>query len=293
LGYNFDIAACSSKDATSEDATIEDATIEDATIDQRIPKKDDADKKICARSTSLMLLHAMLASHVGAGSLMRLEEPDDQWRGKAAFLRCVRNFVNTENPPDYGNTIGKSAKQDVMNETFECVDRLLEKVTQNLENEKRVSKVSVSLATLFLHVDQGCLPDTTYTPMASPTVNVRSVDIDHVNELLEKVNDRKDILAIEDYAVVGYMTATSDVQQTNEAERKETKEGYEEVEGEETRNTEEQSLSQEPQPDEGGLPYRCILNQDEISDEIIFEKTAKIFTTSDLSSKCFKTVSYF
>lgn len=224
-----------------------------------------------AKSTNLMLLDAMHASQVGPGKFMKLNNLPSDEKGKLAFLRCVKNFVNTENLPDYQNPIGNSKHKQVEYKTLDDMDRLLERVTQNDENKTKVSKVSVSLSTLFLHVDQGCFADGTYTPMASPTVNIRSVDIDHVDTLLQKIlqEGQKDILTLEDYSVVGYMT-------------------YPTEELNSTENTGGEVLA-----DRTLIRYRCGLNQDDESDKEIIGKNANIFNTPDLCSKCFLKVSYF
>jgi hypothetical protein len=188
--------------------------------------------------------------------------------GANAFLRTMNYFTDMNHPPTMERQLGKSNLnlKKVDNYTEDEFNHSLSNVTKNSENGKTVCKVNVSLSALFLHVDQGCVVNGNYTPFASPTVNVRSVDQSWVTKIVTKVEKYKqwDILGKESFAVLGYKNQPK-AQKGNDS------------------HVHDES--------ETGIKYRDCLDHDEKSRQTILEKRANTFTIKDLSTQCFERVS--
>ena len=166
----------------------------------------------------------------------------------------------------------------------------LGKIHQSRDDKVMIARASVNPIILLLCFDQGVTSDTYYTAMASPLVNGRSLDSEHVesvcNSLLHKESN---VFSSEDYTIVPYYVVPGSSTETNsEMELGMEMGGSDENEkelGMELGGGREEEQSIKKKHDVGPINYKCILNRDRNTNEgDVLGKKADCLSTDRLIS---------
>lgn len=127
--------------------------------------------------------------------------------------------------------------------------------TKTLEKDRDfdICKVQLNPLLIFLHIDQGFITNNVgrFTPFASPLANSRSMYKEQVEKLRGEIMDRKRVVACEDFAIIPFHVDT-----------------------------------QQPEIESHGehLEYRCTLDRDTTSQNIVKAKRAKLVTMEGLTT---------
>jgi hypothetical protein len=242
-----------------------------------------------------MLIRAFEHSKVGPGSgTMSL---DDKIM-VMPFLRCVKNIFPYTMVQDFTRTIPSVCHSlETQNEPPPSICkrdveamflRNVGKIHETRDDKIMIAKASVNPIILLLCFDQGVTNDTYYTPMASPRVNGRSLDSEHVQKVCRAVLYKEsNVFASEDYTIVPFYVMPGSSIETNIEKKKEMEMG---VSNDGSNEDEKESVT--AAPDGSPLKYKCILNRDRNSnDGDVVGKRAHCLSKDGLLS-IYNTVSY-
>jgi hypothetical protein len=127
----------------------------------------------------------------------------------------------------------------------------------NEEQEKktRICKVAVNPLLILLHVDQGSFANGSYTPFAMPKANNRSIYKENVELLSKKLINQEEVVKSEDFSIVPYKASFGN----------------------------KMSVIQQKLSPMLCLLYRCTLNRDPESEQVIISKEAVTMNSRHVS----------
>lgn len=183
--------------------------------------------------------------------MMNIE--DDE--GVAAFLRAVQNHLSIENTFSPVKSISEYVKWNRIADNLAYGKELNDRFGGVLEHEGNnipICKASVNPLLIFLHVDQGCFENVSFSPFVSPFANNRSIHQEHVHAVIEEVLTGNAIVSQEDLAIMAFDVVLDDTPPTT-----------------------------------NGVPpiiYRCTLNRDHESSVTVMGKKASEATHQSLDN---------
>jgi hypothetical protein len=156
------------------------------------------------------------------------------------FLRCVKNFFPDSMRQDFTRTIA-SVRQSLeqQNETspllptreVQAIFTNGKQILATQDGKSSIAKASVNPLILLLSFDHGVTTSTQYTPMASPRVNGRALDSDHVDSLCSTVAlQQANILAQEDYGISPFYVVSGESKEMHSVVSGDSKETHSEKE---------------------------------------------------------------
>ena len=212
--------------------------------------------RVYARSKNTFALwkYAITLSGSGpAGGLLGSNDDSDEFVQSLSMLFLKQPAIPTCNPQTVKELMDQELKdKDSKEEEFPSPSYF----TKNVEKDSDfdICKVQLNPLLIFLHIDQGFITDIfgRFTPFASPLANSRSMYKEQVEKLRGEIMDGKRVVACEDFAVVPFEVDTQPPD--SEAHHGEH------------------------------LEYRCTLDRDTTSQNIVRAKRAKLVTVKGLTT---------
>jgi hypothetical protein len=221
-----------------------------------IPRRDAE----MGRHTSHLFLFAIEQSGSGPPrGVMHVSDDfdkDEMPGGTAAFLRAVQRYL----PMSFRDleTVGEYAKRKRIPKEIER-EKDMPPISffGNEEQEKgtRICKVAVNPLLILLHVDQGSFANGSYTPFATPKANNRSIYKENVDLLSMRLIDQENVVKGEDFSIVPYKASVGN----------------------------KMSVIQQKLSRKLCLLYRCTLNRDPESEQVIISKEAVVTDSNFVS----------
>lgn len=203
-----------------------------------------------SKHTRALWKYAVSSSGSGPqGLLLGTENDLDEFAKSFSMLFNKQSSIQTDNPLKKVEELQKEYFPTGFKMTMPSPSYFTKSIEKDMDFD--ICKVQLNPLLIFLHIDQGFLTGHVgrFTPFASPVANSRSISKDQVEKLCGEIMEGKPIVVCEDFAVAPFVVETHAPGTAVIGER---------------------------------LKYRCTLDRDSTSQNIVSTKMAKVLTKKGL-----------